>query len=552
MARCYGCNCNFPVNAPTATADPSHPCAGNSVGANSTFAGLPCAYVIIFGCEIPWWKHETYSHDHSLPRKMLVPNGVYYDGPFGESEPSQTYVATFLGKACGQSTGKYVQKEGLAGYPSSHPQCANLGSPLNRICDIQSTTSTTGRNPWTPDANGKMQHTSMTFDIRENDELRALFGGLDDDNPCCCWTVPERIDGSCDVEWDHWQLELTDPGPFSLSVPRLHCMEDATAFWEAVGKPAPQYALDSTFNASGFDPFGENQFALTNGDDHPQLPKTVCVRPLNWPWFQTPCSSDSEGCKSCAPAVETYCGAGLLISGASVTACTGSPATSDISGSVASQCFTPTAGISPDEHNGTLPTGVTNPGASCGYWWKLLYECDLDTPSHVLGGLVYWNGSTWKMTLYCSSDGGVTFSSIGDATLSNVECGCAGISFDWAKSGVECVCCGGCSGCNCGTLPASVTATWSSTYPDSGSASLALTGCGYAGTMTTALGESLEITVELDTCRVCISCNGGLTACDNSPAVTSCDPIDITATFPGIIASCPYGITDTGTLTIVE
>lgn len=161
-------------------------------------------------------------------------------------------------------------------------------------------------------------------------------------------------------------------------------------------------------------------------------------------------------------------------------------------------------------------------------------------------------GDSWRVEPYCY-DNLAGWVSQGQATVSQT-CTCWGITFTFSFS-AECLCCVTTGCCDCAGLPASVTASWSSSTGESGSATLSLSGCAYTGTITTApSGDLLDITVDFNTCEACISCNGSLLRCANAAEfiTNSCNPVDVEATFNGIIAGCPNGVLDTGTLTVVE
>jgi len=225
------------------------------------------------------------------------------------------------------------------------------------------------------------------------------------------------------------------------------------------------------------------------------------------------------------------------------TECTGSPGTSDFSGRVTSQCHQEDISAeTPIEHNGTLPSGVTNPGGACGHWWTILDECD----DNRLGAIIYWDGPAWKMKLYCSEDAGATYSSLGDATLSNVECGCAGISFDWSMNGVECVCC---ESLCCDPDPATITVS-------DGTNSVILTNNGVgewtgSGTLGSCEADaipedaewSLTCNSEADPNTMSFQCDNCDTPVSISIASWSCDPFEATAAGTG----CLTGLTLTFT-----
>lgn len=462
-----GCNCHYTVDSGSVNqwGQGKNPCCGNlgDIGQSSTFDRLACAYAIVFGCEHPWWKHIVPT---SLgPQPMLLPSGQYSDDTF-TSEPSATYKATFLGKICDADTGycQYVQYEGTGAWSPSHPQCQKefsleyergCASLYHRCCDLQNyrDDSTTGRDPYYLDpVTGAITYAPMIFDLRNNnDQLRALFGGTDDDCPYCCWLniVDDRNCGTCINTWQGWTLHLDqgDVGPYFRPSPRLTYQEGNEAFWNAVGRPEPWYGWDSSF-AAEFSPWanGANQFTLQNAEYWPSLPASVCVHPVRWPYFDSPCegSKFEETCPSCTP---PKCGRMCV----SFATCPDGDGT--LSGSMTSySCPSFDDSLCPSslELNATLPTGVTAAG-DCGYWWKSFpmgsdTSCDSPPAIYYIGVMTYWDGTSWQVDFYCSDDD-VTFSGPYAATVSNQECTCNGPTFDFTVTGVTCVCCC-CEGCS--------------------------------------------------------------------------------------------------------
>lgn len=569
MTRCTGCGCEFPVDygSPNQFGQHRGPCCSDT----SFYSNLACGYAIVFGCEHAWWKHQQSTEFGRTPQPMLIPPG-YYDGIF-TSEPSATYTVTFLGRDTSHGECRYVQKEGLGAYPATRSDCAqeasdlydrNCASLYHRLCNLKNATpnSYTGRNPYhiDPVTGAMVQPSAMVFDLRaNNDLLRQFYGGTDDDNPTCCWCEPidDRNCGTCIVNWDGWTLHLTSGGynPFARSSPRITYFEGLTAFWDEVGRPEPWYGIDSTFGTGGFDPWGPTQFALQNADYWPSLPARVCVYPVRWPFFNSPCDSEDEQCESCAPAivrgVESSIGAAVdcELQGfylADLNTCVGG-VDGTMSGSIRPIGCGEPAIISvylPFEPD--LPSGVTDPGSDCGYWFKELEQpsdtsCDDPQAAYWIGLMVYWDGSAWKVTTYCSDDG-VTYSAAGSATVSNVECTDIGVRFDFSATGVTCVCCS--SSC-CDPWPDEVTLS-------DGTNSLVLTGDG-SGTFTgfgvdiAGCGTEIEWTVQCsdeggeDT--ITISPDSGPDSC----VVTSwsCDPFEATCEITG----CDF---NTYTLTVTE
>lgn len=590
MTRCTGCNCHSPTEAVLVDqfGAANHPCCDNSVGSAGTATTgrpWPCGFVMISGenCEHPWWKHANPTEDGLSRQPMLLPDGMYR-GPYN-GEPAAMYVATFLGKDCVHGDCLYIAKEGTGPIAPFIDGGAgvNCASPYYRAGQIESASgSTTGRDPYKFDSDGNMvQPWPMSFDLRSipatstGITLRTLFGGNDDDNPTCCWCLSPANDpenGPCGPEvisWDGWTLRPTgaytpaDGSGATRGSPRITYQEGNDAFWGEVGKLDPWYAVDSTYG-DGTLQFGNaevTQFALQNETYWPSLPKRVCVVPIIWPYQNSPCSSLTEQCESCAPSANdlpagnyTECEHGMVIGGSLECA----DGAANVSGTILSAgCGN---GLIPDaELNGTLPSGVSNPGGSCGYYWKTIGSIDNCT----LGALVYWNGSTWKVKLYTQVDAD-PFVDAGEAGTTTQICGCAGIEFDFSAEGIEFECCGSC--CVCGDMPATATGSITSTAGGTGSATFTLSGCVYTGTIVTDGAITYNIRIEMDICRVCIGCEGDggtYPTCallgTEPPGFgawvvrNSCNPLDIEAHFrTEFLGECPEGLLDEVTFTLVE
>lgn len=138
-----------------------------------------------------------------------------------------------------------------------------------------------------------------------------------------------------------------------------------------------------------------SSFRMTSNDyQECAFPESLCITPYSSCW-QTHCSSPAAACNCCDPGnIDAY----FEFDGFGT--CLTEPATILIT------------------RNATLPSGVTNPAGACGYFWGSTEACDGVT----IGELTWCDGTDWHASLYCSTDGGTTFTELCTSVGTMTEC----------------------------------------------------------------------------------------------------------------------------------
>jgi hypothetical protein len=204
-----------------------------------------------------------------------------------------------------------------------------------------------------------------------------------------------------------WQLEVTGDGTAVLKG------------FNAAGD------LITTYNCEEFNCIDRSTFHRDITEEYPllttdperrcvHLPNHVCVVPAASQW-RTPCDPPSAACACCDPGADS---------------------------ATFSVCLT--CGIDEECHNFTitrntsLPTGVTEPDAPCGYWWGTFSHCDKSW-----GALIYCDGEDYQVELWClAGESPVKYC---DTTATLTQC-CP----EWR---ISFTCSGDCGDCQCAEPP---------------------------------------------------------------------------------------------------
>jgi len=206
----------------------------------------------------------------------------------------------------------------------------------------------------------------------------------------------------------------------------------------------PRYEAVDTWNL-----WGRNTMVLTNPEDWPALPKSICVVPESYGGIVNQCTSHEQQCTCCDIGEAT----GVIWP--TITGC------DKLNGTY--------TGVSQRYVDGdTLPPGVTMPGdAPCGFFWSLIGpddECDISgtTWSSTIGLMTYCDGTTQHVVPYCYNVDTSQFVEQTEATVTVQECTCQGLYFEFElSSDLDCCCPPIVPACNCDET--CLTVTYSST-----------------------------------------------------------------------------------------
>lgn len=254
------------------------------------------------------------------------------------------------------------------------------------------------------------------------------------DQPCG-WYDLIGLDCEDRDEWTEW---LADPATFNR--------------WELTiaGTTATLVGITDSFETITYstdewecptvaaDPPIRNTLKITEYPDTltgcQKFPKAVCVMP-GYTNYVSPCTTAQQACNCCDAGTLQAC---FQFSSAS--------------------CGTNTITIQTTRNN-TLPTGIADPGAPCGYYWGCGAWC-----AGQICLLIWCDGSGYQVSVYCLFGGVYTLICTTTATLTRccpdwqITFSCEGSDFS------DCCCvipdpCTNCGGCGC-DVPANLFATF--------------------------------------------------------------------------------------------
>lgn len=253
------------------------------------------------------------------------------------------------------------------------------------------------------------------------------FGGqfiTADPIPRCAWKGERGAGGAFISEW----YDPLTPLNTCIIDWKLTITGASTATLTGYANPKSAYPHRTLiYNCSDFHCKSRSTFLKSVYPDtlFCDYPEKVCIIP-GYTDFITPCSSAANVCNCCD---DGSCTATFIV-------------TIDCSN------FSPYAVIA--TRNAPLPSGVSDPGGACGYFWNTF---------GVKWGLLVWcDGTNYKVQIYCLIS--TTYIVVCDTTATRDLC-CPNFAIHWTCSNIVCAngtaanCCDNCGvPCECCTSPA--------------------------------------------------------------------------------------------------
>lgn len=248
-----------------------------------------------------------------------------------------------------------------------------------------------------------------------------------------------------------------------------------------------------------------------NGGECKKFPRAVCITAGVRP-FQTYCA-DKESVCNC-------CDAGWASHWFKLSV-----------GCIDSVLVKLTRQTSTEPHFSGLPI-PTN--AACGYLIGATNGC-LGGIAGRVGIVMYCDGTTWNVKLYCYYDSAWTL--FCDTTATVTVCCAPYLAYTYTCVGPvpSPCCCEGCLQCDYNTIPASLNMVI--TGPGNGTGTMSGGAGVWCGAVTLSNGDRMSIELSMAACAVRVGCNGSDCSTFNCiapvPVITinSCDPFDATVTF---------------------
>ena len=342
----------------------------------------PCEYLVLWGCDI---VYTSPTHPNPEILRGTAIHALRRECPFSgcvwTGHRGQGYAGGVPANVAGSwSVCDHVDGGGWHWYPSS----GQIKFPARYY-----------------DGDGKIQWGTPNFGCRP-------YGATD---PHDCWW---KYDANAADPLDplnktliEWKLEITGASSATLT-----------------GYPKPGTGYDSTslvYECNDFNCTGRSTFVA---QDYPVLPfkafpPNVCVVP-GYTEFVNHCDSEESFCNCCDPGKPT------AVFNHLIKDCSGD-------GTISAQTTC--------TRNATLPSGVSDPGGACGYFWgTATIDCTVSgkTGSFTFGFLVWCDGEDYQVAYYCNTIEGWVLSCTVTATL--VRC-CPEFGLEFSCASPFTVCC---------------------------------------------------------------------------------------------------------------